>query len=914
MNIYNDEERLRKIQSVNNNFFEIIKDNFIDRNSIIDLLRKNGQLLKFLNFDLKNDKEIVLAAVSNNGDALLYAGENLKNDKEIALNSVKNSAKSYYYIGDTLKNDKEIAIEAIRNNSDVYNILDKNLKYDIEVAKEYIKNRGSIHKIPEELYKNREIAVELIKRDSFYFDKLNDSLKSDINFIYEVLNEKNFSILEYLNEEMKDNKELALYAVNINGNSLEYFNSNIRDDKYVVIAALNNKNFDSDNLSFVSDRLINDEDVMRTALCPKFASEALKNDRNFVLKCVSKHRDYLSWFDEKFKDDDEIVLKAIENNGNALEYASKRLINNKNILIKSINNGLRYEKIRNDLNDDLKNDKDVILATVNKIDLRFFDYDWKDLFENLNDDVKNDKSFIMKCININPGFISFVSEKMINDKDIALLVAEKDGHLLDLGYLGDEISKDPDVVLAAKKSKMSMNIHGEIFEDDLYEYKYNFEYKIINFKNDTNYDIPPIIQKEKIDIEYLIEQKCIKDVVYENDLIEWSKIYDSLYPFITPQFEPNISKPLFLPINIEGWGVKLKDSINLNNVKIHQPLIEIKGKPVISYSSLFSNVFMEEFEINNWDTSLILLASGLFYNSKIKRLTIKNLDLRNSIINNSFFRNCCIEKLTLENIEFGSSYLESFFRDCNIGEIELINFDTSKVENFSIMFANSKINKIDFSQINTSSAISMNSMFLGTKLDKIDFNIFDTSKVKYMRYLFQNSIINYIDLSNLNTKTVKYMTGMFSGSKINTINMFKNECSCLSDISYMFAESEISELYISDFDTSNVKYMTGIFSNFIINKLDISNFKYDNVETVNYMFAKSSINELQIDSVNIKKYPNLINAHILKNEKVNIFKNSHIGSCYIEEIESLKEMTVNQFSCFDNVYIILNGRISKYNY
>jgi hypothetical protein len=56
-----------------------------------------GGALEHASAQLKNDKEVVLAAVEENGDALEYASEELQNDKEVVLMAVAQDGDALEY-------------------------------------------------------------------------------------------------------------------------------------------------------------------------------------------------------------------------------------------------------------------------------------------------------------------------------------------------------------------------------------------------------------------------------------------------------------------------------------------------------------------------------------------------------------------------------------------------------------------------------------------------------------------------------------------------------------------------------------------------------------------------------------------------------------------------------------------------
>ena len=79
------------------------------------------------------------------------------------------------------------------------------------------------------------------------------------------------------------------------------------------------------------------------------------------------------------------------------------------------------------------------------------------------------------------------------------------------------------------------------------------------------------------------------------------------------------------------------------------------------------------------------------------------------------------------------------------------------------MFSKSHVNNLDLSNFNTSKVTDMNRMFWSTYATTIDVSSFDTSKVTDMHYMFSNSTnLKAIYASNkFNTDAVTSSTEMF---------------------------------------------------------------------------------------------------------------------------------------------------------
>ena len=141
---------------------------------------------------------------------------------------------------------------------------------------------------------------------------------------------------------------------------------------------------------------------------------------------------------------------------------------------------------------------------------------------------------------------------------------------------------------------------------------------------------------------------------------------------------------------------------------------------------------------------------GLFYGYKGKQLDLSNFDTSKVTDMSEMFR--CCEKLT---------------------SLDLSNFDTSKVTNMSLMFDDCyKLTSLDLSNFDTSKVTDMNNMFkLCYKLTSLDVSNFDTSEVTNMYAMFYGCYkFKSFDLSNFDTSKVTNMNNMFSETSLTPEN------------------------------------------------------------------------------------------------------------------------------------------------
>ena len=178
----------------------------------------------------------------------------------------------------------------------------------------------------------------------------------------------------------------------------------------------------------------------------------------------------------------------------------------------------------------------------------------------------------------------------------------------------------------------------------------------------------------------------------------------------------------------------------------------------------------------------------------------------------------------------------------NIKDLDISNFDTSKVTQMSGMFSGmSSLTSLDLSNFDTSAATSMRVMFSDmSSLTSLDLSSFNTSNVTDMEGMFYNvSSLTSLDLSNLDTSKVEDMVGMFRGmSSLTSLKLPNFNTSKVKDMRMMFYNvRSLASLDLSSFDTSNVEDMYAMFANmFSLTSLDLSNFDTSNVKTMEYMF------------------------------------------------------------------------------
>ena len=246
--------------------------------------------LKFASDQLKDNKDYVLRAVTLNGADLKYASTNLRNDKEIVMIALKN----------------------------YHNIIRKSIEKDFE---------------------NRAYTLLMVEMYGFKILDYYNNFDFDDDEVLITLQDNDHSLLFYISEELKVDKDVALFAMKIDPETYK-------------------------DLPIIFE---NDEDILLHAIEYKFflynAPNVVRDNRKIVLDAVKRHGEAIYYISDRLYDDEEIILESLKHNGRSLRKASDRLKDNVNIVLEAIKStalSIEYASER------IRDDYDIGLLAVQK--------------------------------------------------------------------------------------------------------------------------------------------------------------------------------------------------------------------------------------------------------------------------------------------------------------------------------------------------------------------------------------------------------------------------------------------------------------------------------------------------------------------------------------------------------------------
>lgn len=276
-------------------FKTLSKANTVDFTYEYDLWRALEKLSCFQDSKMCNDKEFMLNAVSICGGLLYFASDELKNDEEVVLAAI-NSPEGYYsiqYASDEIKHRSSFAQKMIPIVLHPYPFGD----VDGEST------AGLLEEIPE-LSKNKQMILDYLDYSGYnlHDDRegilygIDKSLLNDPEFMFQVLERVGSDYIEeFLPKKLKNNPEFVLRVLKSNmdfRDDISYFLDSVEEsisgNKEIVLESAKRFGY----IGFASDELKNDEEIALAALSASTdaleedISEELRENKDFVKKAL----------------------------------------------------------------------------------------------------------------------------------------------------------------------------------------------------------------------------------------------------------------------------------------------------------------------------------------------------------------------------------------------------------------------------------------------------------------------------------------------------------------------------------------------------------------------------------------------------------------------------------------------------
>jgi len=232
---------------------------------------------------MRGDKEVMKQLLITDPDAARFASKELRNDKEFISFSLSIQRGPYYRVhaGFQLLDDED---------------------FILEVAKQY-NCTDWLNRISARLLADKEFILKLLN-----IDMSPDQLQTGY-----------LLILEYVSDELRDDKDVVIAACSRWGNAMQYVSARLRSDIDVITLACKN---DGRALKYIFRTYhdIGDDGNVR-------------DNKEIVMSACSNYGKALEYASKRLRGDHDVVAAACTNDGSALYWASSNCKWTKRIVI-----------------------------------------------------------------------------------------------------------------------------------------------------------------------------------------------------------------------------------------------------------------------------------------------------------------------------------------------------------------------------------------------------------------------------------------------------------------------------------------------------------------------------------------------------------------------------------------------------
>lgn len=297
----------------------------------LQVLQRQGDLLKYASAEIQADKLLVLSAVSQDGLALQYASAELRKDKEVVLVAVANNGFALRHAHARLRNNYAVVSTAIANNSRALMFASKRLCRCPSLAFEAAARDGKGFAASNTRKRSRKTLFAALSSTQSMGTKITKKLlictsRADDYVVVAAAIEQAPQCLDIAAFEHRANKPLVLRAVSKNGMVLKHATSKMQNDRDVVLAAVRQN---GSALAFASKLLRDDDEVCMVAVTQsgyalQYASAAIQASLKHVHAALSSPDQYsnsLSRVHQDLVQHKHIALAAVRANGQNLQHA-----------------------------------------------------------------------------------------------------------------------------------------------------------------------------------------------------------------------------------------------------------------------------------------------------------------------------------------------------------------------------------------------------------------------------------------------------------------------------------------------------------------------------------------------------------------------------------------------------------------
>ena len=344
-----------------------------DRDELLEVLqeprrhdRNSTSALSLACEDLRNDFEIVAAAVEQDPASLRFASASMVSNEGIVLAAIHAtceesclSCEKHFplrYASQDLRRDSDLVLTATlhgegfggdHNLHAALRYAATELRSDVDFALQALVSSCYPWKVWKELSsqcrRNEAVALAAITEMRGYWKEFGHSVEMRGNW------EPGCAMVDEIAFTFNDEPKIMFEVLQLNGALLSWAADSIRNNKTVVLAALEASK-DCSNIIFInaSSRLRNDKAVVLAAVrkswrAIEYVSARLQDDREVLVAALALGVGALQFASNELRDDFDLIIDAIRNKSvRAFDFASRRLQQDPEILFAAISQDKKY--------------------------------------------------------------------------------------------------------------------------------------------------------------------------------------------------------------------------------------------------------------------------------------------------------------------------------------------------------------------------------------------------------------------------------------------------------------------------------------------------------------------------------------------------------------------------------------------
>lgn len=401
--------------------------------------------------DIRDNDELVAAAVASFGGALEFASGRLQGTKQIVISAVENDYRALRYADEAMQDDLDVVMAAVKSQ---VNYASANGQSHFEMA---------AHAGHDEIFGGFACASPRIR-------DMADVVLTIVTGVGSTLINASY--------HLQNDREVVLAAVRNTGSALRFASPKLRADPEVVQAALAQSAL---AIEFVPDDVLTLEMVLAAVKsCPRMLSEIAsrwRENKQVVSTAVSVDGCALEHAAASLKDDLEIVHIAVENTPLAYPFAGTKARKSPELLHSAVVGGLLLPE---------KHFKDedlvcILLENIRKFQSAesnehlgdimnvqdWYSGDWLKKILKLHPSSKRVAEAAMRCSGNSSidTYFMMVDAAIREDKELCVAAVKAEPYLY--GLISEHMQSDKDVIQAyAESGRGDLAEVPSVFQDD----------------------------------------------------------------------------------------------------------------------------------------------------------------------------------------------------------------------------------------------------------------------------------------------------------------------------------------------------------------------------------------------------------------------------------------------------------------